>query len=212
MINILIADDHEIFIEALESLLTDSGGVHIVAKAANGRDAIRLIEQHPEIDLAVLDVAMPIMSGIEAAEELKKRRPALPIMMLTQEYNGIVISRALRAGAAGYILKTASRTEFLEAIQTVAAGGIHVCKDANESLIAHMTTHAFPETVAVLTRREREVLKLIAAGHTTHEIAATLFISEYTAETHRRNLLRKLDLRNTADLVRYAVKNGLDED
>lgn len=209
MINILIADDHDIFIEALSSLLSDTGEITVVATGSNGEEAVRLVEEHPGVDVLVMDVSMPVMDGIDALAEIRRRRIAIPTLMLTQEFAGGTIARAMRNGAAGYVLKTAGRDEFLTAIRTVAAGGQHISESAKDSLIAQLSGRKSAGTPPTLTKRELEVLKLVAAGMTTAQIAETLFISTYTAETHRRNLLQKLGLKNAAGLVRYAIENGL---
>jgi DNA-binding NarL/FixJ family response regulator len=209
MLNILIADDHEIFIQALVSLLNDTGEIDVVATASNGQDALRLVEEHPDVDLLVLDISMPVMDGVETLAELRRRKCPVPVLMLTQELSGGTIARAMKAGAAGYVLKTAGRDEFLTAIRTVAEGGEYISEEAKASLILRLTGRKAPGEQTQLTRREHEVLKLVAAGRTTSEIAQDLFISPYTAETHRRNLLQKLNLRNAAELVRYAIEHGL---
>jgi DNA-binding NarL/FixJ family response regulator len=209
MLHILIADDHEIFIEALVSLLRDTTEIDVLATGSNGQDALRLVEDHPDADLLVLDVSMPVMDGIDALTELRKRKITIPVLMLTQEYSGAVISRAMKAGASGYLLKTAGRDEFIAAITTVAAGGEYMSSSAKETLLNRLTGRKDGEDTVPLTRAELGVLRLVAAGKTTKEIAEALFISPFTAETHRRNLLQKLKLRNTAELVRYAIENGL---
>lgn len=212
MINILIVDDHDIFTGALSAMLNDSGEVHVVATGLNGREALRLVEEHPDADMLVLDVSMPVMDGVEALVELRQRHSSIPVLMLTQELSGTTIARAMKAGAAGYVLKTAGVEEFLTAIRTVSAHGEYISEGAKESLIARMTGRQKAGEQPPLTRRELEVLKLVAAGRTTNEIAELLHISSYTAETHRRNLLQKLDLRNATALVRYAVEHGLADD
>jgi DNA-binding NarL/FixJ family response regulator len=209
MINILIVDDHDIFIEALASLLSDTNEVEVVGTALNGQEALRLVEEHPEVDLLILDISMPVMDGVEAVTELRRRKCTIPVLMLTQEVSSGTISRAMKAGASGYVLKTAGRAEFLKAIRTVANGGEHISDEAKEILVAQMTGRKTTVEQAPLTRRELEVLKLVVAGRTTNQIAEELFISAYTAETHRRNLLQKLNLKNVAALVRYAVEHGL---
>lgn len=209
MIKILIADDHDIFIEALVSLLNDTGEIHVVATASNGCDVLRLVEEHADIDVLVLDVSMPTMGGVEALNELRCRHCTIPALMLTQESSSGVISRAMKAGASGYVLKTAGRDEFLQAIHAVAGGGEYISEGAKESLIARMTGRRSLEDPSPLTRRELEILKLIASGNTSNEIAKQLFISSLTVETHRRNLLQKLNLKNIAGLVRYAIEHGL---
>jgi DNA-binding NarL/FixJ family response regulator len=209
MIKILIADDHTIFADALKALLSDSGRIHVTATATNGEEALRLIRAYPDTDLLVLDVSMPLMDGVEVLVELRRQNNTIPVLMLSQELGSITIMRAMKAGAAGYVLKTAGYDEFLAAITAVAAGGEYLSEGARSALIAGLTGRGTDSDRPHLTRRELEVLKLIASGNSTNEIAGQLFISAVTVETHRRNLMQKLQLRNVAGLVRYAVEHGL---
>jgi DNA-binding NarL/FixJ family response regulator len=209
MINILLADDHDIFAEALVALLNGTGEIHVVATASHGQEMVLLVEQHPDVDVLVLDISMPVMDGVEALTELRRRKCTIPVLMLTQEFSGGTIARALKAGAAGYVLKTARRDEFVTAIRTVSSGGEYISEEAKTSLILRMTGRKTPGEEIPLTRREHEVLKLVVVGKTTNEIAEVLFISPFTVETHRRNLLKKLKVKNAADLVRYAIEHGL---
>ncbi len=210
-INVIIADDHDLFIEGLTALLHDAPHIHFAGVASNGLEALELAEQHPDAHLFIMDISMPKMDGIQAVKELKKRKCTIPILALTQNDDGGSVSRAMKAGVAGYILKTASRNEFVEAIQTVAAGEQYFSNRAKDALIFSMTGRERPGKVA-LTKREKEILKLIASELTTNEIADALFISPYTVETHRKNLIQKLEVRNLAGLVRYAVEHGLMEE
>jgi DNA-binding NarL/FixJ family response regulator len=208
-IRILIADDHDIFIDALASMLGDAGEIEVITTASDGREAVELVAQHPELDLIVLDVSMPGMDGIDALREVRRSGNDVPALMLTQELTGGTITRAMKAGAAGYVLKTAGRDEFLSAIRLVAAGGEYISEDAKTALIARLTGRRSPVDQPALTRRELEILKLVATGLSTRQMADQLFISAYTVETHRRNLLQKLGLKNAAGLVRYAIDHGL---
>lgn len=209
MITILIVDDHAIFVKALSSLLSVSGRIKVAGTASNGSDAVRLVEQNPEADVLVLDVSMPEMDGVEVVTELRRRGNALPVLMLSQEYTGATIARALKAGATGYVLKTAEYDEFVAAISAVASGNQYLSSEAQAALVAVMTGRTSDLNPPRLTRRELEILKLVASGQTTNQIAATLFISPLTVETHRHNLLAKLRVRNLAGLVRYAMENGM---
>jgi DNA-binding NarL/FixJ family response regulator len=152
---------------------------------------------------------MPVMDGVEAVTELRRRNSTIPVLMLTQESSSGTITRALKAGASGYILKTAGSDEFITAIRTVASGNDYIGEGAKEALIAQLTGRNTEPEQTPLTRRELEVLKLIAAGKTSKELAEELYISTYTADTHRRNLLQKLGMKNVASLVRYAIEHGL---
>lgn len=211
MIQLLIADDHEIFIEALVSLINTIDQLHVLATATNGQEALALVEQYPEAQLLILDVAMPVMDGIEATIELRRRKHTIPILMLTQEVSGGTITRALKAGVSGYVLKTAGKDELLRAITAVVNGSTYMSALASDAVINRVTGRKVPGELVTLTRRELEVLKQVANGRTTNEIAAALFISPHTAESHRRNLLQKLDLPNATALVRYAIEHGLSE-
>ncbi|MGE3802209.1 MAG: response regulator [Candidatus Kapaibacterium sp.] len=206
MLKILIADDHELFIEGLIALLSDAADITFSGIAHNGLEAIELANLHPDADLFIMDISMPKMDGIEAMKELKRMKSTIPILALTQNSDGGSVAKAMKAGASGYIIKTSGKSEFLDAIRAVAAGEQHFSPSATTALISTMTGR---EEQTALTRREREILKLIAAELTTNEIAEKLFISPYTVETHRKNLIQKLNVRSLAGLVRYAVEHGL---
>jgi DNA-binding NarL/FixJ family response regulator len=208
-INILIADDHDIFIEALVALLQDTRVVNVLATAGTGRGAVQLVADHPTADVLVLDLSMPDMDGVAALLELRQRKSTIPVLILTQEDSGGMIARAMKAGATGYVLKTAGRDEFLTAIRTVASGAEFMSEAAKAALIRKATGRTDTGIPVHLTRAELEILRHVANGNTTKEIAEVLHISPFTVETHRRNLLQKLGLRNVAALVRYAIENGL---
>ena len=209
MLNILIADDHELFIEGLMALLADAPDISFAGIAHNGLDAIELAKAHPDASLFIMDISMPKMDGIEAMKELKRLKSPIPILALTQNSDGGSVAKAMKSGAAGYIIKTSGKEEFLDAIRTVASGEQHFSPAATTALISTMTGR---EQQTTLTKREKEILKLIAAELTTNEIADKLFISPYTVETHRKNLIQKLNVRSLAGLVRYAVEHGLTEE
>lgn len=212
MINILIADDHAIFIEALVAMLHGSDECCVVATATSGFGVLEILAARSDIDVLVLDISMPQLDGIATLAELRRLKIAIPTLMLTQEISGGTIVRAMKAGASGYVLKTAGRSEFIAAIRAIAAGGEYISDAAKEILIARLTGRRNQSETLHLTRRELEVLKLIAEGKTTGEIAELLVISVYTVETHRRNLLQKLNLRNAAALTRYAIEHGLTDE
>lgn len=211
MIRVILADDHDLFIEGLTALLQDAPHIHFIGTASDGEEAVGLAEANPDADIFIMDLSMPKMDGILAARELRKRKCPIPILALTQNDDGGSVSKAMKAGMVGYILKTATRDEFVEAIQKVAAGEQYFSDRAKDALIFSMTGRERLENVQ-LTKREREILKLITNELTTNEIAEALFISPYTVETHRKNLIQKLGVRNLAGLVRYAVEHGLMEE
>ncbi|HVK38231.1 MAG TPA: response regulator transcription factor [Candidatus Kapabacteria bacterium] len=209
MITILIVDDHAIFVRALSSLLGVTGSIRIAGTATNGIEALRLVEDNPGSDVLVLDVSMPEMDGVEVVTELRRRKQMIPVLMLSQEYTGATIARAMKAGAAGYVLKTAEHDELVAAIDAVASGQQFLSSEAQTALIAVMTGRQSDLNPPRLTRRELEILKLVASGQTTNQIAATLFISPLTVETHRHNLMTKLGVKNLAGLVRWAMERGM---
>jgi DNA-binding NarL/FixJ family response regulator len=164
--------------------------IQVVAEAGDGAEAVQKALS-PEIDLAILDVAMPRMTGLQAAAELNKRRPELRVLILSMYDDERYFFEALKAGASGYVLKSAANRDLVEAIR------------------ASMRGETVPDDP--LTPREQEVVKLIAEGHTSEEIAETLVISKKTVERHRANILEKLGMRNRVDLTRYAIRRGLVE-
>lgn len=211
-IRVLIADDHDLFVEGLTALLADADDICFLGTARNGVEAVALADSLPDADLFIMDLSMPEMDGIEAMKEMRRRKSHIPILALTQNDDGGSIARAMKAGVSGYILKTADREEFLEAIRTVASGEQYFGERVREALIVSMTGKEKSGGNAPLTKREREILKHIALERTTNEIAEKLFISPYTVETHRKNLIQKLGVRNLAGLVRYAVEQGIVDD
>lgn len=217
-IKVLIADDHRMVVDGLIALLGEAPEIEIVGTASNGAEAVELAESHPEANVMIMDISMPVMDGIQAMKTLSKSRPDLQLLALTQNADKGSITRALKAGVSGYLLKSAQKAEFLEAVRTVAEGGTYFNDQMKDALISSMTsTSPAPPSAetgnasASLTDREREILRLIALEHTTNEIAERLYISPYTVETHRKNLIQKLGVRNSAGLVKAAVRLGLAE-
>lgn len=217
-IKVLIADDHRMVVDGLIALLGEAPEIEIIGTASNGAEAIELAEAHPEANVMIMDISMPVMDGIQAIKSLSRSRPNLQLLALTQNADKGSITRALKAGVSGYLLKSAQKSEFLEAVRTVAEGGTYFNDQMKDALISSMsgttaTSPAPDSTTAAttLTEREREILRLIALEHTTNEIAERLYISPYTVETHRKNLIQKLGVRNSAGLVKAAVRLGLAE-
>lgn len=206
MIRVLIADDHTIFRQGLAQMLTSVDEFGLASQASDGREALRLIAQIKP-DVAILDVSMPGLSGLEVTQEALRQGLPTRIILLTMHGEPEAVSRALRAGASGYVLKDNAFEDLVYAIKAVAAGGTFVSPSVAASLLKPVEDRS-PQDVP-LTRREREVLKLIASGLTNRQIAEKLFISVKTVETHRARILQSLDLHKTADLVRYAIEKGL---
>ena len=209
MIRILIADDHGIVRSGLRMLIDRQPDMTVVAEANDGVDALeRTQSERP--DVAVLDVSMPRMTGLQAAREIRSHSPDTRVLMLSMHDDDRYFFEGLEAGAAGYVLKRAADTDLIDAVRTVAAGGTFLSDEAQTSLMREWQ-EGRSEPESPLTPREREVVKLIAEAFTNKQIAQTLRLSEKTVESHRSNLLAKLGMRDRVELVRYAIKNGLVE-
>ncbi|GAA3863740.1 response regulator transcription factor [Streptomyces sedi] len=213
MTRILLADDHALVRRGVRLILEGEPDFTVVAEAGDGAEAVRAAATH-EADLAILDVAMPRMTGLQAARELARTRPALRILMLSMYDNEQYFFQALKAGACGYVLKSVADRDLVEACRAVRRGEPFLYPGAVTALIRNYLDRArdgeeVPQSL--LTPREEEVLKLIAEGHTSQEIADTLVISVKTVHRHRANLLHKLGMRDRLELTRYAIRAGLIE-
>ena len=212
-IRVLLADDHEVVRSGLRMVLEAQSDIEVVAEAGDGAQALELALAE-EIDLTVLDVSMPRMTGLQAAAELHRRRPELRILMLSMHDNEQYFFEALKAGASGYVLKTAANRDLVEACRACMRGEAFLYPPAVATLVRDYLEgarlgEAPPQDP--LTARELEVVKLIAEGHTSEEIATELVLSKKTVERHRANVLDKLGMRNRVDLTRYAIRRGLVE-
>lgn len=209
---ILVADDHAIVRRGLKSLLEPESDLTIVAEAADGKEAMRLAEEHRP-DLAVLDVAMPLANGIEVAAHLQTQERPPRIVMLSMHSDESYILRSLAAGANAYLLKDATDDELIPAIRAVAAGkpffSAAVSAVLVEDYVRNLKSRGITDTFELLTTREREVLQLLAEGRSNKEVATLLDVALSTVDTHRGNLMQKLSLHNTAELVLYAVRKGM---
>jgi len=205
-VRLLLADDHEMFRESLRMALPKDEFV-IVSEAANGRDAVTLAGRD-QPDLAVLDFSMPGLNGVDATREVLRVSPSSRVVVLSMHHDDSFLAEALRAGARGYVLKTQRVTELLRALRMVAGGDVYVAPGLLKTVVASYQ-NGFDPSVDPLTGREHEVLQLVAEGKPTKEIAALLGISVKTAESHRARIMAKLDLHDTASLVRYAIRKGI---
>ena len=211
--HVLLADDHTVVRSGLKLVLDAQPDIQVIAEAGDGAEAVQKALS-PEVDLAILDVAMPRMTGLQAAAELNKRRPDLRVLILSMYDDERYFFEALKAGASGYVLKSAANRDLVEAIRSAMRGESFLYPAAVKALIRDYLERAkagenVPEDP--LTPREQEVVKLIAEGHTSEEIAEILVISKKTVERHRANILEKLGMRNRVDLTRYAIRRGLVE-
>lgn len=205
---ILLADDHAVVRQGLRALL-EREGFEVVGEASDGREAIRLCEKYRP-DVAVLDVAMPLLNGIDAAREINKSNPATKLVLLTMHTEDQLVLESLRAGVKGYLLKTRAADELVQAIHAVCKGETYLTQSISHTVVqAFLSKGTLPESP--LTDRERQVLQLVAEGKSNKEVASLLGISVKTAESHRSNIMDKLNIHDTAGLVRYAIRNGLIE-
>lgn len=209
-IRILIADDHTLVRESLVGLLQVEGDVQVVAQAADGIETIeKALAARP--DVVVADLSMPRLGGIEVVRRLREALPGTRVLVLTMHQEDEYVLQAVRAGASGYLVKDSAASELLAAVRNLHAGRGHFGPQAARTLAQQLQhpERAFDDPYGRLTAREREVFHLIAEGHTTKEIARQLGISVKTAENHRARVLDKAGVRNTAELVRYALRKGL---
>lgn len=211
LIRVAIADDHQVLIEGLSLLLRDEEEVQFIGQANNGIQLLKLLAEKPA-DVVLLDINMSGMDGLETCRRLRREFPQTQVLALTMYDKGNMVQQMLKAGAAGYLLKNTGRDELILAIKTVAAGETYLSPSANQALLDHLRHGIASTTIGglpELTRREQQILKLIAQEMTTQEIAAHLHISLNTVDTHRKNLLGKLGAKNTAGLIRIAMEKGL---
>jgi DNA-binding NarL/FixJ family response regulator len=215
MIRVIIADDHTLVRSGLCALLASLPDIHVAGEAKDGRQAMALIQMH-QPDIALLDVAMAGLNGLETANSILQQFPKVRVIMLSMHKNEEYVLRALRVGAMGYLLKDAAAGELATAIRTVMAGEQYLSPSIAQQL-AEYEERFGPHALATgvfdrLTTREREVLQLIAEGNTMQQIAGTLGISVKTVETHRYRLMDKLNIHHVTGLVRYAVRAGIVQD
>jgi DNA-binding NarL/FixJ family response regulator len=210
MIRVVIADDHGIVRSGLKMLIDRQSDMQVVAEAGDGVAALEHTQaQRPHV--AVLDVSMPRMTGLQAAREIRSHVPDTRVLLLSMHDDERYFLEGLEAGAAGYVLKRAADTDLIGAVRTVAGGRTFLSDDAQRTLMDEWLENGSREPDDRLTPRELEVVKLIAEAFTNRQIAATLKLSEKTVESHRANVLSKLDMRDRVELVRYAIRRGLVE-
>ncbi len=211
MVRIVLADDHKILREGLRSLLEDEEDFDVVAEADDGRQAIDLVEELKP-DVIIMDIGMPNLNGIEATRYIKSGFPETRVLALSMHANERFVAEMLRAGADGYLLKDCAVDELITAIRTILRGKVYLSPDIMDVVVKdflEIMREDEDSVYSILTQREREVLQLIAEGKTTREIADILNVSSKTVETHRQQIMKKLDLHNVAELTRYAIESGL---
>jgi two-component system, NarL family, response regulator NreC len=205
-IRVVLADDHTLVRQGLRSLL-EREGIQVVGEAQDGHELVQLARKHSP-DVAVIDIGMPLLNGLDAARELKRAAPKTKAILLTRHNEDEYLIEALRAGAKGYLLKNQAVSDLVHAIHLVCRGQIYLSPGMSTVVVgAYLSKAELP--VDPITSREREVLQLVAEGKSTKDIASLLGISVKTADSHRSRLMRKLDIHEVASLVRYAVRKGL---
>jgi DNA-binding NarL/FixJ family response regulator len=209
---ILLGDDHTVVRQGLRKILEDCPGWQVVGEAADGRSAVRMaLEVCPHV--AILDISMPLLNGIDATRQIRRRQPDVGVVILSMHTEESFITTAVQAGARGYVLKESADTELIRGVAAVARGESFLSPEAAEATlndyVRHLNEKGIVDRYDALSEREREILQLIAESHSNKDVAELLSISPATVETHRAHILQKLDLHSTAQLVRYAVRRGM---
>jgi len=211
----LLADDHTILRAGLRMMLNAQRDIEVIGEAGDGRQAISEAQRLLP-DVILMDITMPECNGIEATRQVKRLQPETRVLVLTMHENEEYLFQMLRAGAAGYILKEALDTELINAIRVVYSGRFYLSPSAQSMMVGdylqRVRSGEERDSYSALTEREREILKLVAEGHTNNQIAERLFISPKTVDTHRTHIMDKLNLHSRAELVKYAMRRGLLED
>lgn len=206
---VLLADDHTIVREGILSLLQADAGIAVVGTAENGQEVVEKARRAFP-DIVVMDIAMPILNGIEATRQLKRIMPNTKVIVLTMYADEEYVLRALQAGVRGYLLKKSAAAELFQAIRAVERGDYYLSSDISHVVIERFLNSPDPNEEAVaLSDRERQILQLVAEGHTNRQIATALGITPKTVDTHRTRLMTKLDIHDTPGLVRYAIRKGI---
>ncbi len=211
-IRILLADDHTVVRKGLRLLLESHPGFTVVADAANGREAVAMAEEYKP-DVIVMDVAMPILNGIEAARQILARAPQVSVVFLSMHADESYVLRALKAGARAYLLKDSAEQDLIHAVEAVGEGKAFfspaISRMLMEDYMRQMRERHVDDSYDLLTTREREILQLFAEGRSNKDVANLLNLSLYTVETHRSNIFQKLNLHSTAELILYAIRKGV---
>lgn len=207
-IRVLIADDHAILREGLATLLQNQPDIRVVASAANGREAVRLAREFSP-DVAILDIGMPEINGVEATRQILDRLPEIGVVILSMHTSAEIVFRALEAGARGYMDKDSVGAEMIAAIRAVHAGRRYLSARIAESMAEAVTRGRHDSPLAQLSRREREILQFVVEGHSSADIGRLLNLSAKTVDTYRSRLMQKLQLRDIASLVKFAIQHGI---
>jgi DNA-binding NarL/FixJ family response regulator len=211
VIRLLLADDHALVREGLKRILAAASDIEVVGEAANGDETLALVKQH-DFDLALVDLSMPGLSGLDLVKRLRLERPKLRILVLSMHGESQYAARALKAGASGYLTKDAAAAQLLGAIRKIAGGGVHISETAAAQLLGAGAPAGDAPPHTALSDREFEVFRQLVAGRSITEIAEALHLSVKTISTHKARILEKMAMASTAELVRYAVEHCLLDD
>jgi two-component system, NarL family, nitrate/nitrite response regulator NarL len=205
MVKLLIVDDHPLVIDGLKTMLKDVGYIVVCGAVKNGKDALAYLEEHSDINVILLDINLPDTDGLRLCEQIRATNKMVKIIGLTYVNEAGIITQLIKKGGNGYLLKNMEREELITAIDQVLDGSVYLSKAANEKIVQQLQAYDLPgNNVPALTRREKEILQLLAKGLTSNEIAEKLFLSTFTVDTHRRNMLQKFNVHNTQALINMA--------
>jgi len=209
-IRLLIVDDHQLITEGLSQMLKSEKTIQEIHTAQNGQEAVDIALEH-DIDCVIMDINMPLLNGLEATKRIKKEKPSIKIIVVSMQCDASIVNKMLKAGANAFINKDTGKCELLKAIEKVIQGEKYISPEISHNLFMHLADRDVTPTgqQKQLTVREVEIIRFIADGYTNQEIAAKLFLSTTTVDTHRKNMLAKLQLKNTASLVKYAAEHRL---
>jgi two-component system response regulator NreC len=211
-LRILLADDHTVVRQGLRKILEARPQWEVVAEAADGREAVRQAEE-VKPDIAIVDVAMPLLNGIEAVRQIARKAPGTRVLVLSMHADEAYVTQMLRAGASGYLLKDSADVDLLQAVDAVAVGKSFfspaIARVIADDYLRQLADRGITDRYELLSEREREIFQLIAEGKTNKEIAALLFLSPSTVDTHRSRIMEKLDVHSAAEIVLYAVRRGV---
>jgi DNA-binding NarL/FixJ family response regulator len=205
MVKIFIIDDHPLVIDGIKTMLGDIDHVQITGSAGTAKEALEFLDQSDTPDIILLDINLPDMDGLRLCRQIREKNKTVKIIGLTYVNEAGIITQLIKKGANGYLLKTMERDELIDAIDRVLGSSVYLSKAANDKIVEQLQMNGLSsEDIPVLTRREKEILPLLAEGFTSHEIAAKLFLSSYTVDTHRKNMLQKFNVHNTRALIKIA--------
>ena len=207
-IKILLADDHQLMLDGISSVLKAEKDLAIIATASNGIEVMEKLQSVP-VDICLLDIQMPGMDGIETIEQIKNKFPGVKIIVVSTHDEKEIVFKVMRMGIGGYVLKNSSKTELVTAIKKIMSGGMYLSPAVEKIIIEGETPETIAANAIVLTPREKDILSLLAKEYTNEKIATQLFISYRTVETHRKNIMQKTATKNLAGLIKFAISTGL---